>query len=484
MPDAESTTLETEVLVVGGGPGGYAAAFRAADLGKQVALVDERDHLGGVCLLEGCVPTKAMISAANLVRQIGAAGQMGIDVEGVSIHMQRLAAWRDRIVGDLCRAIEGLAKRRNVKVYRGRAILEDGHRARLETEGLAPTAAAPQAVRFQQAVLAPGAKPVFPAGLGPDGGRVLGSREALSLTTIPDRLLVVGGGYIGLELGTCFALLGSRVTLVEMTDSLLPGTDADLVAVVQEAFGEMQGRLYLSAKVAALTSKADRVEARIEVAGQGPLEETYDYALVAAGRKPNTTGLGLEAAGIESDERGFVAIDRQCRTSAGHVFAVGDCTPGPMLAHRARHQGIVAAEALAGRPTEFDPATVPAVVFCYPEIAYCGMSEPEAREQGYTVKVGRFHFRGSSRAMARGDTKGFVKIVADAATERVLGVRMVGEGVSELVSEAALAIEMGARLEDVEHTIHVHPTLGEAIEEAAAVARGTALHFYRPPRKS
>ena len=485
MAENDSAILETELVVIGGGPGGYAAAFRAADLGKQVALVERRERLGGVCLLEGCVPSKAMISAANLVRQMHSAERMGIDIEGVSIQMPRMTAWRDAIVDDLARAIEGLAKRRNIELYHGRAVLEDAHRIRVEHLDDASTATGKVTrLRFEHAVLATGAQPVFPPGLEPDGGRIIGSREALQLAEIPDRLLVVGGGYIGLELGSCFALLGSRVTLVEMTDTLLPGTDRDLVNVVQEAFSEMDGRLHLSAKVVALESHADRVEARIEAPGKPPREESYDYALVAVGRKPNTDNLGLQSVGIQTDGGGFIAIDAQCRTSAGNLFAVGDCTPGPMLAHRARHQGIVAAEALCGRDTAFENVTVPAVVFCYPEIAYCGLSEAEAQAQGYTIQIGRFHFRGSSRAMTRGDVKGLVKIIADAETEKVLGVRMVGEGVSELVSEATLALEMGATLQDLEHTLHVHPTLAEAFEEAASVARGTALHFYRPPRKN
>jgi dihydrolipoamide dehydrogenase len=467
----------TEVVVIGGGPGGYAAAFHAADLGKQVALVDQEERLGGVCLLRGCIPSKALISAAELLQRVKTADKMGIRVGSVSLDMPRLIGWKNSVIEDLSKGIDGLAKGRNVRRFTGRAVF------RSHSEIFIDTKPESTSLRFQTAVIAVGTRPIVPQPFQ-RGERIITSDEALDLTELPKDLLVVGGGYIGMELGTCFAALGSKVTIVELLDQLLMGTDVDLVREVRKHLDKQEVKVHLESKVTEATVKGNKVHVKVEPKEGQPWTGQFDRVLVAIGRRPNTDDLGLERAGVKVNDKGFIDIDKQCRTSVKNIFAIGDCSGPPALAHRARRQGMVAAEVIAGKQAEYDNRTVPAVVFSDPEIAYCGMSEAEAKKAGYKVKTGRFRFAASGRAKTLNQVEGLVTIIAEEESEVVLGVRMVGPHVSELIGEATLAVETAATLEDLIATIHVHPTLTESIQEAAEAVRGHAIHSVRATRKS
>ena len=463
----------TEVAVIGGGPGGYAAAFRAADLGLEVTLIESADALGGECLHHGCIPSKALLTATHLLDEITAAHVMGIRAQQVSIDPNALGQWKGKILEQLAKGLTQLAERRGVEVIHGKATFTGSRRLRISNAGTS-------SLSFKHAIIATGSHPVSPPGIEIDGERVMTSREAMLVREVPERLLVVGGGYIGLELGSVYARLGSRVSVVEMTDQLLPGIDPDLVQVVQRALQKRGVEMHLRAKVSELRHEGDRV--RISVTpeqGQGMTLEA-DRVLVAVGRRPNTDDLGLERTKVQRDARGIIQVDAQRRTADAHIYAVGDVTGEPMLAHKAAREGKVAAEVIAGEPAAFDNVTVPAVVFTDPEIDFCGLSEEQARAAGYRVKVGKFPFRALGRALTLNHPEGFVKVIADAERELLLGVRMVGPGVSDLISEAVLGLEMGAQLEDLAVSIHPHPTLPEALAEAAEVALQRAIHVYHP----
>jgi dihydrolipoamide dehydrogenase len=469
---------QVEVVVVGGGPGGYAAAFHASDLGKEVALIEMDSRLGGVCLLRGCIPSKAMIFAAEFYQKIRHAEGMGIIVKDVKLDMKRLGAWRDKIIDDLTKGIDSLCNSRGVHRVLGRARLTGPNDLMVsgpnrETSHL----------RFKQAVLAVGSRPVMPAPFQ-KSERVLTSDEALGLNELPGSLLVVGGGYIGIELGSCFAALGSKVTLVELLDRILTGTDGDLVRFVKKHLEDRGVAMHLESKVTECTTRGDKVHVKVDAKEGQPWTAEYDRVLVAIGRQPNTDELGLDRAGVKVNDQGFILIDEQCRTNVPHIWAIGDCTGTPYLAHRARRQAVVAAEALCGKPAAFDNRTVPAVVFSEPEIAYCGLSEEEAKTAGYEIKVGRFNFAASGRAKSLGQPEGMIKVIAEAGTEVVLGVRMAGPNVSELIGEATLAVETGAVIEDLVATIHVHPTLSEALQDAAEAVRGHSIHSLRVSREA
>lgn len=462
---------------MGGGPGGYAAAFHAADLGKSVTIIDPEPTLGGACLLRGCIPSKALIATAELAEQIRDAGTVGIETGPVSIHMDRLSQWRQNLIRQIGKGLGELAKRRNVRWFRGLAHFADDRHLTLQQEAGIETT-----LEFKNAIIATGARPTFPPGLEPDGKLVLSSTEALELDRLPQRLLVIGGGYIGLELGICFRLLGSSVTIVELTGGLLPGTDPELVRPVSRKCETRGIRILLESRVRSLSPVRDAVEVVIQTAGCTAITETFDRVLVSVGRRPNTDALALDRAGVQTDSRGYVTCDNQGRSSRSEIFAVGDCSGGPLLAHKARRDGIVAAEVICGRSSARDQKTVPAVVFSDPEIATCGLSEPEAIAAGREVKIGRFPFVALGRALTQRATDGFVKLIADRATEQILGVGIVGPSASELIAEATLAIELGATVEDLMHTIHVHPTLAEALPEAAELVRGASIHIYKRAR--
>jgi len=449
---------EVDVAVVGGGPGGYSAAFRCAELGLETVVIDADGRLGGACLFEGCIPSKALLHVAAVVSEAERAREWGVDFGEPRISLDQLRKWKqERVVGKLARGLASVAKGKGVTVIGGRAVFEDSTTLRIEGESL-------QKVRFKHAIVATGSAPAPLPGIELRSDRVMDSTAALELPEIPERLLVIGGGYIGLELGTVYATLGSRVTLVEMTEGLLPGVDRDLVQPLQRRVEKLFAAVHLGTKVTALREAGGHVEATLE--GQGA--ETFDRVLVAVGRRARSRGLGLEATGARLTERGaFVQIDERCRTHDPHLYAVGDVTGEPMLAHRAMRQGKVAAAALAGQPAAFDNVAVPAVVFTDPEIAWCGLSEAQAKSQGMETKVAKFQWAASGRAATIGRADGLTKLVADAASGRVVGVGIVGPGAGELIAEATLAVETAALVEDLAATIHPHPTLSESLMEAA-----------------
>jgi len=449
---------EVDVAVVGGGPGGYSAAFRCAELGLETVVIDADRRLGGACLFEGCIPSKALLHVAAVVSEAERAKEWGVDFGEPRISLDPLRKWKqERVVGKLARGLAGVAKAKGVTLIGGRAIFEDSSTLRIEGDTL-------QKVRFKHAIVATGSEPSPISGAAPSNNRVMDSTAALELPEIPERLLVIGGGYIGLELGTVYATLGSRVTLVEMTEGLLPGVDRDLVQPLQRRIEKLFAAVHLRTKVTGLRETGDRIEATL--AGQDP--QTFDRVLVAVGRRARSGGLGLEATRVRLTDRGaFVQIDDRCRTDDPHVYAVGDVTGEPMLAHRAMRQGKVAAEALAGQPAAFDNVAIPAVVFTDPEIAWCGLSEAQAKSQGMETKVSKFQWAASGRAATIGRADGLTKLVADAASGRVVGVGIVGPGAGELIAEATLAVETAALVEDVAATIHAHPTLSETLMEAA-----------------
>jgi dihydrolipoamide dehydrogenase len=449
---------EVDVAVVGGGPGGYSAAFRCAELGLETVVIDADRRLGGACLFEGCIPSKALLHVAAVVSEAERAKEWGVDFGEPRISLDPLRKWKqERVVGKLARGLAGVAKAKGVTLIGGHAIFEDSSTLRIEGDTL-------QKIRFKHAIVATGSEPSPLPGVALRSDRVMDSTAALELPDIPERLLVIGGGYIGLELGTVYATLGSRVTLVEMTEGLLPGVDRDLVQPLQRRIEKLFAAVHLRTKVTGLRETGDRIEATLE--GQDP--QTFDRVLVAVGRRARSGGLGLEATRVRLTDRGaFVQIDDRCRTDDPHVYAVGDVTGEPMLAHRAMRQGKVAAEALAGQPAAFDNVAIPAVVFTDPEIAWCGLSEAQAKSQGMETKVSKFQWAASGRAATIGRADGLTKLVADAASGRVVGVGIVGPGAGELIAEATLAVETAALVEDVAATIHAHPTLSETLMEAA-----------------
>jgi dihydrolipoamide dehydrogenase len=447
---------EVDVAVIGGGPGGYAAAFRCAELGLETVVVDAGKRLGGACLFEGCIPSKALLHVAAVLGEAERAREFGVDFGEPQISLDPLRKWKtERVVGKLARGLAAVARGKNVEVVGGRAEFEDSRSVRI-------TGDEPQKIRFKHAIVATGSVPSALPGLDRGGDRVMDSTAALELADVPERLLVVGGGYIGLELGQVYAALGSAVTLVEMTDGLLPGVDRDLVQPLARRCDKAFKAIHLGTRVADLRETGGGVDVRI-----GGEPAAFDRALVAVGRGPQTAGLRLDTTRARLTERGFIEVDERCRTADPHVWAVGDVTGEPMLAHRALRQGKVAAEAIAGRPAAFDTIVVPAVVFTDPEVAWCGLTESEAVTAGRPVRIAKFAWAGSGRAATLGRSDGLTKLVVDPDTGRVLGVGITGPGAGELIAEGALAVETAMLAEDLALTIHAHPTLSETLMEAA-----------------
>lgn len=467
---------EAEVVVVGGGPGGYVAAIRAADLGKEVVLVEERDRLGGVCLLEGCIPSKTLIHAVGLIHEAREASRIGIAFGEARVDLPALRKWTEEVVSGLSSGIDTLLKKRGVEVVHGRARFEGP--ASLAVEG-----GDVSGIEFRDAILATGSR-VRPLKVG--GGLDLwSSKDALELRELPERLVVVGGGYIGLELGLVYAGLGSKVTVVEFNSRLLAGVDPDLVGVMMKTATHRLAEVLSDSKVVAVEKAGSTFVTTVEQRGERRRLES-EAVLVAVGRAPQSDGIGLEEAGVEINSAGFVVTDGECRTRVPHVYAIGDVTVGPMLAHKASREGKVAAEVIAGERAAFDNRAVPAVVFTDPEIAWTGYTEEEAERAGLPVTVGRFPLTALGRARTLGRTDGMVKVLSDPETGLIRGVGIVGVQASELIAEATLALEMGATLEDLMVTIHPHPTLSESLMEAAEVAAGAPVHVLpqkkRPPK--
>ena len=467
----------TQLAVVGGGPGGYAAAFYAADLGLEVTLVDEEANPGGVCLYRGCIPSKALLHVARLIEEARHAAAWGVEFGTPSIDLDRLRAWKESVVGKLTGGLGQLSRQRNIIRVRGRAALRDPFTLDVQT------ADSVTVVRFEHAILATGSSPSTVPGLSADSPRVMDSTSALELRDVPGSLLVIGGGYIGLELGTVYAALGSKVSVVEMTTGLLPGADRDLVAVVSRRVEKMCERVMLGTRVVGLRDE----ESRLRVSFQGPEgvqpERTFDKVLVAVGRRPNSKVPGLDGTRVKVTPRGFIEVDPQRRTAEPSIFAIGDVAGEPMLAHKASHEGRVAVEAILGKRTTFEPRAIPAVVFTDPELAWCGLTETQAKALGVAVEVARFPWAASGRATTLDRTDGMTKLLVEPGTERVLGVGIVGPGAGELIAEGVLAVEMAALASDVAMSIHPHPTLSETVMEAADVLFGHSTHVHRPRKK-
>jgi dihydrolipoyl dehydrogenase len=448
---------EVDVAVLGGGPGGYTAAFRCAELGLDTVVVDADKRLGGVCLYDGCIPSKALLHVAAVLDEVERAKEFGVEFGRPKIALDALAKWKaDRVVGRLSRGLAAVAKTKGVEVIGGRAVFEDSRGLRVEGEE-------PQKIRFAHAIIATGSLPSPLPGMARESPRIMDSTAALELPDVPERLLVIGGGYVGLEMGQVYAALESQVTLVEMTDGLLPGVDRDLVQPLARRCEKLFAAIHLNTRVTDLREAGARIEARLD--GQGT--QTFDRVLVAVGRRARSDGIGLEVTHVRADARGVIAVDDRCATDDPRIYAVGDVTGEPMLAHRAMRQGIVAAEAIAGRPVAFDNVAVPAVVFTDPEVAWCGLSENDARRLGRAVKVAKVQWAASGRAATLGRSDGLTKLILDPESGRVLGAGLVGPGAGELIAEATLAVEAALTAEDLAATIHAHPTLSETLMEAA-----------------
>jgi dihydrolipoamide dehydrogenase len=454
-------TTDAPLVILGGGPGGYATAFLAAELGLQVTLVDDAPRLGGVCLHRGCIPSKALLHVAKLIREAREARALGLEFEAPRVNLQRLRAWTDGVVSGLAEGLAARMKADQIRHVQGHGRFVDRDLLEVDLAG-----GKRERLRFGDAVIATGSYPVRLPDQPEAPGRILDSSSALQLESVPTSLLVVGGGYIGLELGTVYAVLGAKVTVAEMTGNLLPGVDRDLVSVMKRRTGKLFEEVLLETRVTALKPRRDSVG--VTLAGRrGEWHRRFERVLVAVGRRPLSKDLGLEAAGVQVDEQGFVRVDGEFRTSAAHIRAVGDVTGVPMLAHLATHQGRSVAEQLAGRATAVPPAAVPAVVYTDPEIAWCGLTQEEARASGRKANIVRTPWRASGRAATLGRDDGMTKLVVEPERGRVLGVGLVGPGAGELIAEGCLAVEMAAVAEDLRWTIHPHPTLSETIMETA-----------------
>ncbi len=464
------STHEYDAVVIGAGPGGYPCAIRLAQMGKRTLCI-EAHKLGGVCLNYGCIPSKAMISAADFYHRVDGGKSMGVTIEGKSLDFGTTQKFRAKVVKKLVTGVGALFRENGVDVMMGSASFADANTVKIDMED------GEQVVRFTDAVIATGSVPFFLKGFEPDGECVVGSRHALEFAEVPERLLVIGGGYIGLELGIAYRKFGTEVKVIEMMDSLLPLSPKNLSAVVEKKCRKLGIELHLNTAAKALEKAPDKVT--LVATGPDGGEERFDAGriLVTIGRKPYTESLGLEAAGLQTDERGFLEVDAQRRTAVPNIFAIGDVTGEPMLAHKATREGIVAAEVIAGEAVEYDPRAIPAVIFTDPEIAYVGLSEEEAIDEGYEVVTGEFPFIASGRAAAINHTDGFVKVIGDKSTGLLLGIQIVGPEASDLISEACLALEKGTTLEEIGSTIHPHPTLGEVVMEASEVALGKAIHL-------
>ena len=466
-----------EVLVLGAGPGGYTAAFRAADLGKRVVLVDREASLGGVCLNVGCIPSKALLHVARVIDEAADLGAHGVEFGEPKLDLDRLREFKDSVVGRLTGGLATMAGKRGVEVVRGEGRLAGRNEVAVTTDEGEVT------IRFDSAILAAGSRVVRLGGIPWDDPRVMDSTGALEIEEVPERLLVVGGGIIGLEMANVYAALGSKLTIVELLDGLVPGCDRDLVRPLERRFKKRYGaEVHLETRVEKIKAQKNGLKATFG-GDDAPEPRLFDRVLVAVGRRPNGDRIGLEAAGLELDERGFLPVDGQQRTAVPHIFAIGDMVPGPMLAHKASHEGKVAAEVAAGEKSGFDARVIPSVAYTDPEIAWVGLTETAAKANGTAYELGRFPWAASGRSLGMGRDDGLTKILFDPETHRVLGAGVVGFGAGDLIAELALAIEMDCEAADLGLTIHPHPTLSETVAFAAEVFEGTVTDLYLPRRK-
>lgn len=469
---------KTQLVVIGGGPGGYAAAFLAADLGMEVTLVNAEPNPGGVCLYRGCIPSKALLHAAKVLNEAKDAEEFGVTFGAPKIDLGKLRGWKEKVVAQMTGGLGVLAKQRKITYLEGAAKFENASTLSVEkSDGTT------QQLSFEKAILATGSLPARIPAFDIGSERVWDSSGALQMSHIPKTLLVVGGGYIGLELGSVYAALGSEVTVVEMTPHLLPGADRDLVNILAKRLEKQMNSILLETKVAGMKEEKNGIRVTFEGEKVTEKEQLFENVLVAVGRAPNSRNLGLENTKIETDKRGFVLTDLQRRTAELNIFAIGDIAGEPMLAHKASYEGRLAVEVIAGHKAIFEPQAIPAVVFTDPEIAWCGLTETEAKARGIEMEVARFPWAASGRATTLERPDGVTKMLLDPQTRRVLGVGICGSGAGELIAESVLAIEMGALADDIKMTIHPHPTLSETVMESAEVFFGQATHIYRPKRK-
>jgi dihydrolipoamide dehydrogenase len=466
----------TQVVVIGSGPGGYAAAFRAADLGLQTTLVERYATLGGVCLNVGCIPSKALLHAAKVVAETEEMAEHGISFGEPRVDLPRLAEWKDSVVGRLTGGLAGLARQRKVTVVQGTAQFASDHVLNVTGEEGETT------IGFDHAIIAVGSSAARLPFL-PEDPRIMDSTGALQLADVPERLLVIGGGIIGLEMATVYEALGSQVTVVELLDGLMPGADRDLVRPLQRRVEKRYAAIHLSTRVTAVQADDDGLTVTFDGAG-APEAQTFDRILLAVGRTPNGGTVGAEKAGVAVDERGFIAVDAQRRTNVEHIFAIGDVVGEPMLAHKATHEGKTAAEVIAGQNVVFEPRGIPSVAYTDPEVAWIGLTETAASEQGIAFEKGTFPWAASGRALGLGRDEGVTKLLVDPETRQVLGAGIVGPNAGDLISEVALALELGADAEDIGLTIHPHPTLSETVAFSAEAVEGTITDLYVPKRKA
>lgn len=467
-----------QLIVLGAGPGGYAAAFQAANLGIEATLIDPKPDPGGVCLFHGCIPTKALLHFSRIREEAEHAGEWGLSFTGVKVDIDKVRAWKESVVSQLTGGLGQLAKARKVTYLQGTARLTGKNSLEFS-----PVKGKKEVIGFENLIIATGATPNGLPGVPFDDDMIMNAETALELRDVPEKLLVVGAGYIGLEMSVIYKSLGSDITIAEFTPDILPGSDQDLRDVFKKERSDLMEKTMFNTRVTSVSPKGKKLTVEFETKEGKKSRGTFDRVLVSIGGKPNTSGIGLEEAGVETDDRGFIKVDLVRRTNAGNIYAIGDVTGQPMLAHKASHEGRVAAEHIAGHKTAFEPKAIPAVVFTDPEIAWVGLTESEAKEQGIEVEVARFPWAASGRAVTLGIKNGLTKLIIDPKTDRLLGAAMVGKDAGSLVSEATLAIEMGAVARDLELTIHPHPTLSETIMEAAEVYYGHATHIHKRKKK-
>lgn len=467
--------MSKNIVVIGGGPGGYAAAFYAADLGMNVTLVDLEKNPGGVCLYRGCIPSKALLHVAKLINETKEAKSWGVDFGEPQIDVDRLRGFKDKVVSKLTGGLGVLSKQRKINFIQGRAMFTSS-----STISVSKADGSSEEVTFDKAIIATGSVIATVPSLQIDSKRLLNSTTALDLPEIPGSLLVVGGGYIGLELGSVYSALGTSVSVVEFMDRLLPGADPDLVAPLEKRISKSFGKIMLQSKVVEIREVGDKLQVKIEHKDGVTEELEYDYVLMSIGRKPKTEGLGLENTRVTVNERGWIVADKTLQTHDDNIYAIGDIVGEPMLAHKAAHEARVAVDAISGKKVAFEPMVIPAVVFTDPEIAWAGLTENQAKAQERNVTVAKFPWAASGRATSLDRNDGLTKLIVDPETERVLGIGICGPGAGELIAEGVLAIEMGATVEDLALTIHPHPTLSETVMEAAELFFGHSSHLYKP----
>ncbi|MBP1152123.1 MULTISPECIES: dihydrolipoyl dehydrogenase [Methylocaldum] len=469
---SDTSSLHAEVVVLGGGPGGYTAAFRAADLGRQVVLVERYPVLGGVCLNVGCIPSKALLHAAKVIQEAQESSSFGLNFGSPNVDLDKLRDWKNKVVKTLTTGLAGLAKQRKVSIVNGVGKFSSDRTLQVETADGTKT------VSFDHAIIAAGSQPVQIPGFPHDDPRMMDSTDALELAEVPKRLLIIGGGIIGLEMATVYHALGSKITVVELMDQIIPGCDADLVKPLYQRIKKQYENIFLKTKVTRIEAKSEGLQVYFEGGEGAPESDLFDRILVAVGRKPNGNLIGAENAGVKVDDKGFIPVDTCQRTNVPHIYAIGDIVGNPMLAHKATHEAKVAAEVISGERSAFQALTIPSVAYTDPEVAWMGLTENQAKAQGIAYDKAAFPWAASGRALGIDRKEGVTKILCDKETKRILGAGIVGPNAGELISEAVLALEMGADMEDIALTIHPHPTLSETFAFAAEMLEGSITDLY------